>query len=292
MAMIHLARDGANIGSFSKEEVQEGLRTGRFLPTDMAWEEGMPDWRPLAQVIADKPSAEIPAPEPAGISPLPISSSVPSSQASGGGLPWEHREELGLVKAFFETVSMVLTQPGVAFAAMKTEGDLTSPLLFALIGGSAGMIVALMFQIALHSIGFMAKRQSALFGMGFFGIWAVAYIVLVPVLVILGVFIWSGILHLCLMIVGGAKKPFETTFRVVCFSSGSTNLLSMIPICGGWIACVWNVVLECIGLARSHETDTGKAVLAVFLPLIVCCGGGMLLAILGGFSMLTLFPRH
>jgi hypothetical protein len=152
--------------------------------------------------------------------------------------------------------------------------------------------VALIFQIALHSIGFMANRQNAMFGLGFVGIWAVAYIVLIPVLVIMGMFIWSGILHLCLMIVGGAKKPFETTFRVVCFSSGSTSLLSMIPICGGWIAGVWNIVLECIGLARSHETDTGKAVLAVLLPMIVCCGGGALLAILGGFSMLSLFSRH
>ena len=58
------------------------------------------------------------------------------------------------------------------------------------------------------------------------------------------------------------------------------------------IAVVWNIVLECIGLARAHETDTGKAVMAVLLPIIVCCGGAMLLAILGGFSALSLFPRH
>jgi hypothetical protein len=102
----------------------------------------------------------------------------------------------------------------------------------------------------------------------------------------------SGVLHLCLMIVGGARKPFETTFRVVCFSSGSTYPLSMIPICGGFIAAVWNIVLECIGLARAHEIDTGKAVMAVLLPVIVCCGGAILIGILGGFSALSLFPRH
>ena len=119
----------------------------------------------------------------------------------------------------------------------------------------------------------MADRQSAMFGLGIAGVWAFGYILFVPVIVIVGMFIGSGILHLCLMIVGGAKKPFETTFRVVCFSSGSTYLLSMIPFCGGMIAGVWNIVLECIGLARAHEIDTGKAVLAVLLPLIVCCGG-------------------
>jgi len=31
------------------------------------------------------------------------------------------------------------------------------------------------------------------------------------------IFIGAAILHVCLMIVGGAKQPFETTFRVVCF---------------------------------------------------------------------------
>ena len=56
MATIHLARDGTNIGAFPIEEVREGLRTGRFLPTDMAWEAGMPDWRPLSQVVAEKPA--------------------------------------------------------------------------------------------------------------------------------------------------------------------------------------------------------------------------------------------
>jgi hypothetical protein len=138
----------------------------------------------------------------------------------------------------------------------------------------------------------MADRQAGAFGMGIVGIWAVGYILLSPVLVIVFMFIASGILHLCLMIVGGARKPFETTFRVVCFSSGSTSLLSMIPFCGGLISGVWNIVLEIIGVARAHEIDTGKAVLAVLLPIIVCCGGLILLGILGGFSALSMFPKH
>jgi hypothetical protein len=293
MATIHVARDGANIGTFSTEEVREGLRTGRFLPTDMAWQEGMPDWRPLAQVVPEKPTAATPASGTTEPNALSVSASGSSAAGgSGSGLPWEHRGQLGFLKAYFDTVSMVLLKPGEAFAMMKTEGDMMGPLLFALIGGSAGIIVSVLLQLALHSIGFMADRQSAMFGMGVVGIWSLAYIILAPVFVIIGVFIGSGILHLCLMIVGGAKKSFETTFRVVCFSSGSTYLLSMVPFCGGMIAGVWNIVVEIIGLACAHETDTGKAALAVLLPIIVCCGGLILLGILGGFSALTLFQKH
>ncbi len=296
MATIHLARDGTNIGSFPIEEVREGLRTGRFLPTDMAWEAGMPDWRPLSQVMAEKPAEVTPAPGAPMTNALPVSPPSASYGAapapSGSGLPWEHREQLGIFKAYFDTVSMVLTKPGEAFALMKTEGEMMGPMLFALIGGCAGLLVSFLFQIALHSIGFMADRQSSMFGMGVVGVWAVGYVLFIPVIVIVGMFLVSGILHLCLMIMGGARKPFETTFRVVCFSAGSTYLLSMIPICGGFIAAVWNIVLVCIGLARAHEIDTGKAVMAVLLPVVVCCGGAILLGILGGFSALSLFPRH
>jgi hypothetical protein len=293
MAMIHLARDGANIGSFSTEEIREGLRTGRFLPSDMAWQEGMPDWRPLAQVVAEKPAAATPVAGTTETNALPVSPFGPGvASGSGSGLPWEHREQLGFLKAYFDTLSMVLMKPGEAFAVMKTEGDLMGPMLFALIGGSAGMIVSFLFQIVLQSMGVMGSGQNPIAKLFGLGIGIPFFIVLVPVMIVVGMFLFSGILHLCLMIVGGARKPFETTFRVVCFSSGSTYLLSMIPLCGGMIAGVWNIVLECIGLARAHETDIGKAVIAVLLPMIVCCGGLILLAILGGFSALSLFPRH
>src|SRR5437763_7339215 len=64
MATIHVARAGANLGSFSLDEIQEGLRTGRFLPTDLAWQTGMTDWRPLSEVAAAAPAAAAAAPAP------------------------------------------------------------------------------------------------------------------------------------------------------------------------------------------------------------------------------------
>jgi hypothetical protein len=109
--------------------------------------------------------------------------------------------------------------------------------------------------------------------------------------VVLGLFIGSALLHVCLMLVGGANRPFETTFRVACFTAGAANLFSMIPMCGGLIAAVYTIVLECIGLSRAHQTTTGKALMAIFLPLIVCCGVAIILGIvLGGFG--ALLNRH
>src|SRR5207302_8961929 len=109
-----------------------------------------------------------------------------------------------------------------------------------------------------------------------------AFTLLFPLFIVVVLFMGGAIVHLFLMIVGGANQSFATTFRVIAFSPGSTGPLQMIPICGGLIAGVWALVCNCIGLARAHETDTGRAVLAVFLPLIVCCGGGLLVAFMFG----------
>jgi hypothetical protein len=100
MATIHLTRDGTNMGAFPIEELREGLRTGRFLPTDMAWEAGMPDWRPLSQVVAEKPTAAMPVSGTTGATALPVAPPrrVPAPRPRRG-LPWEQREQLGILKA-------------------------------------------------------------------------------------------------------------------------------------------------------------------------------------------------
>src|SRR5205085_7934351 len=142
--------------------------------------------------------------------------------------------------------------------------------------------VSFLSSLGFQSLGLFTDRHNnglaAIAGMAI----GSAMIILLPVFIVIGLFIGSAIVHLCLMLVGGANQSFETTFRVLAFSHGSTGPLQIIPLCGGLISGVWAVVCTCIGLASAHETDTGRAVLAVFLPLIVCCGGGLFLAIMFG----------
>jgi len=289
MAMIHVNRGATSLGAFSEEEVREGLRTGRFAPSDLGWREGMPNWQALSQFpeFAAAPAAA--GPPPAGATSTITPSATPAPES---GLPWDERQERGFFNAFIETLQMVLARPTIAFTAMKREGGLTEPLLYVLVGGSFGLIVYFIYSFAFQSLGIFAQRNplTHLVGMG---IGSVVLLILTPVLIVISVFINAAILHVCLMIVGGAKQSFETTFRVVCFSAGSVYPLMIVPLCGGIIAGVWGIVLRCIGLARAHETDTGRAVLAVFLPLIVCCGGGFLLVILfGGIGALSHYWNH
>ena len=275
MAMIHVNRGATSLGAFSEEEVREGLRAGRFAPTDIGWREGMADWQPLSQF-----------PELGGAAPVPppaqISAATSEAAAPRSGLPWEHRQERGFFNAFIETLVQVLTKPSEAFTAMRREGGLGEPLIYALIGGCVGGVVSFLFSLGLQSVGLFADQHDTFAAMAGMGIGSAAFIVLLPLFVIIALFIGSAIVHLCLMIVGGANQSFETTFRVLAFTQGSTGPLQMVPLCGGLIAGVWALVCNCVGLARAHETDTGRAVLAVFLPLIVCCGGGLLIAFMFG----------
>ena len=66
------------------------------------------------------------------------------------------------------------------------------------------------------------------------------------------------------------------------FAVGSAYPLMIVPVCGGLISGIWCLVVECVGLARAHQTTTGRALLAILLPLIVCCGGGLVLGMMGG----------
>ena len=290
--MIHVNRGATSLGAFPEDQVREGLRTGRFLPSDLGWREGMANWQTLSQFsefavdTGATPGAQPPqAPATSTIAPS-SAGSTSEAAAPRSGLPWDHRQEKGLFNAFIETLQMVLSKPTTAFTAMKREGGLGEPLIYALIGGSFGLIVYFLYRFAFHWAWTFSTRADP-FAHLFGGIGLILLVILAPVLVAISVFINAAVLHVCLMILGGAKQSFETTFRVVCFSGGSVQPLMIVPICGVFIAGVWDIVLRCIGLARAHETDTGRAVLAVFLPLIICCGGVLLLAMmLGGLGAL------
>src|SRR5207248_1069708 len=283
MAIFHINRSGTSLGTFSEEDVRAGLQGGRFLGTDLGWRDGMATWQPLAQIsefAQDIPAAGPAVPSPQTASPGAIPP-VTAAEARSG-LPWDDRQQKGFFTAFVETLQMVLTRPAEAFTAMRREGGFGEPLIYGVIGASVGGIVSFLFSLALQSFGLFANHRNAFGAMTGMGIGSVAFVILFPLAIIIGLFIGAAIIHLCLMIVGGANQPFETTFRVLAFTQGSTGVLQVLPVCGGLIAGVWGLVVNCIGLARAHETETGRAILADFLPIILCCGLGFVILFMAG----------
>ncbi len=288
MAMIHVNRGATSLGAFPEEQVREGIRAGRFLPSDLGWREGMASWQPLSQFseFAEDVAAAAPAPTtpPTQTSAAPAMVAPPGGSTSAAlrsGLPWDERQSKGLFHGFIETLQMVLTRPSEAFTAMKREGGVGEPLFYAVIGGTFGAVFAFAYNFAFRSLALFPTRHTAFENM-IGGVGLIFLLILMPLLIVIGTFIGAAIYHVCLMIVGGAKQSFETTFRVVCFGGGSVSPLLVIPFCGGLVVLVWKIVVYSIGFARAHETDTGRAAVAVLLPLIVCCGGGLLLLMMFG----------
>lgn len=173
------------------------------------------------------------------------------------------------------TVMLFVTDPTTAFRRMSLTMGIFRPLIYGVLLAWVGEAVAYLFGLVFQAsiFGFLSQIDgmeevipAAFLGMGL-GIFA---LILAPVFIVIGIFIYSLIVHLFLMMVGGDQSGFGATFRVVCYSNTS-QLAQVIPIAGGIIAFVWSLILGIIGLTEAHRTTTGKAVAAVLLPIVACC---------------------
>jgi len=190
---------------------------------------------------------------------------VPAGDRTGP--PWES-EGMG-VSSWFETLKGVLLNPGGTFAAMRQEGGLGSAILFAMIGQFIGGLAVVFGASSLLSslalLGIDTSIIAPFLALGFISL------ITTPIAAAVGVFIGGLIQHLCLMLVGGAKESIETTFKVLGYCQGATGPLNLVPFVGGFAAFIWTLVCLIVGLAEAHGISRGKAALAVFLPMIVCC---------------------
>lgn len=279
MANIHINRERQSLGQFPPEEVAAGLKSGRFLTSDLAWSEGMESWKPLGE-YPNLPEVEEEVPILAqGVLPALPATDEPA---------WERRPTLAFFTALVQSVKEIISQPRTVFASMKPSGGFQNPLTFYVIVGTLSGIVSIFYQFATtlidpSSLGKGSEHLTPVVLTGMF----VAFIVILPILMTLGSFIGAGILHLCLMLVGGATKPFEVTFRTYCYATGAALVFQFVPLCGGFIASIYGLVLTVIGLQKTHGIDTGKAVIAVLLPLVICCGILVVVLALGGAGLVT-----
>ena len=290
MSNIHIARNHQSLGSFSEEAVREGIHSGRFSSGDLAWREGMAEWRPLGE-IAPQWGMEIPAPslDTASLDETPFD----ALPAEGNSPAWEERESLGFFAALSQTIGDVLLRPTQTFASMKQTGGLANPLLYFVLLSSAMFAVSAFYQIAMTTMNpglFAAKvpHASSLPTGSSFSVALIGSVLLSPALYVVSAFISSGITHLCLKLLGGANRPFETTFRVICYAQASAAVLNIIPICGSLIGVIWGAYAIIIGLKEAQCTEGWRATLAITLPGLFCCGLLLLLGTAAGFGIAEL----
>ncbi|MEW6115134.1 MAG: YIP1 family protein [Thermodesulfobacteriota bacterium] len=177
--------------------------------------------------------------------------------------PWEDQEELGFASGIYLTVRESLFNPKEFFARLPLKGGFMMPLLYALIVETLGTMIGYLWGFAMGTPLFGHENLG--------GNRAIIFGVLIPMLVFLGIVIWAVTLHVGLFLVGGAKEDFEATFRVACYAS-APELINVVPVVGSFIGLFWRLYLTVVGLSQVHGTSTGKSILALILPVIVCCG--------------------
>ena len=197
-----------------------------------------------------------------------------------GKIPWETWREKGRLRAFWETWKQVMMNPVAFFRRVPKGGNFVVPMYYGIICQSVAIILMWSYQAGFHSLQAMLSHITAFGG---YWPWAVslgwlaaailfaALLLVAPVFAFVGLFISSGLYHICLKILGGAKHNFESSFRAISYAS-SAQLLSILPIIGIVVAGLWSLVLNVIGLKEIHETSYARAILAVSLPVLICCG--------------------
>jgi hypothetical protein len=297
--------NGEQKGPVSDEELDRLVAQGVVLPTTLVWRDGLPNWTPLAQVRAAAAPAGGFAPQPgltrcdscgrffdpadvvqiadrnicAGCKPA-VLQGLQQGTVIGGfadparvGPAWEQQETLGTYAAARDTIKAVLMEPSRTFATMKVDGGIMKPFWFHLIFGGLGTFFYLFYFIAAFFVfaRFTANKIDLPTGAGVFILVTGGAAVWCFMSAAINGFLQAGIVHLCLMLCGGARRPYETTFRAICYGSGSVLMLMIIPVLGPLMVIPWSIGISCISLAKAHDTDLWRAVLAIFLPVIVCC---------------------
>jgi hypothetical protein len=226
------------------------------------------------------PAAE---PPPPGLPPPEVAPphAEPARAEPPPGIPWEERSRVGFVSGLVDTTTEILKSPTRFFVAARPETGIGGPFLYAMIMGTLGLWVQAVYSLVFNSVtGVLTRMPDAgpfpklppIFEgtPGFF-----IRIVVLPLLLMLWLFIASGITHLALALVGGARRGFEATFAVYCYAQAFAAF-NLIPFCGAFIGFPYLFVVLVVGLATVHGINEGHAYAGVVTQmLLICCCGAM-----------------
>jgi len=211
---------------------------------------------------------------------MPPGAGLPAAAAPRArrGLPWERRGEQGPGAALLQTIREVVFSPTAAFASMRREGGWGEPLGFAVLTGSIFIWVAQAWDLL---------TRSAMVGMPGFEMQDIAaanaqevfFALLAPFVVVAATFFGAAIVHGLLILFGGAPWPYETTFRVMCYS-WAVGVFNLLPVCGVFVGAVWRIVVQIIGVREAQEVPGGRAAAAVLVPVLFACMCLVLLTLL------------
>lgn len=281
MTVIHLNRNRQNLGQFSPEEVATGLKTGRFLPGDLAWREGMETWQPLS-TFADLPEpAENPDPPAIAETETLIFAPVEEPAPDGPPVPeWERSAETGVFRAMLATIRQVITDPLATFRDMKRTGGLSWPLVFSYCVAVFCSLASVCFSVAWLRFG-PASWFSGL-GENPMETMRSGLVFSVPAMLVgnlLSPFLMSGLYFLAAKLFVAGDVRYEPIFRAYCYVNGAVSVFLLLPyppvgvVQIGYIIFVSIISLtyQALALHKVLPVSGWLAAAIALFPIVICC---------------------
>jgi hypothetical protein len=205
-------------------------------------------------------------------------------------LPWEQREQLGLVKAFWEQTKLGITKPGQYVASIKPDRPWQEAFFYGwLVSGLVGVLSVPYNAFNFWSQGAQMKDAFAKLGtsgpleaVASFYSWLGDHPFLAAVLIsgwtvaiYPPAFLFNAAMQQVGLIIAGVnpRQPIGATMRADAYSH-APNLLTAIPVVGGF-AAFYTLVVQVWALREVHKTTTLRAVVAALWFSLVagCCLG-------------------
>lgn len=190
---------------------------------------------------------------------------------------------MGLIERWFDDAKSVIVEPSSFFAEADRDG-FGYPLKFAVISlviaGVLSSISSLLWGSVFGSASFaIANALGSLIGTVIGGV--------------IGLFIGAALIHIFVILFGG--EGYGRTFAVLAYATALSPLgalLGFIPILGalaGIVVGLYGLYVEVKGVEIFHGLTTGRAALAVILPIVIIIGLVFLLFLTVGLAMLAAF---
>jgi len=271
---IHVARQSAQLGIFSPEEIVAGLQAGRFVATDLAWRDGMAAWTPLGD-WAEFRGVGQPPPSPR--------SWAASGAREENALPMPSWERGASFANYVATIKEVALDPVRTFANLR-DGGFARPISFtywsllpAWICGSIlyGAFFAFMLKVGGQAGGLHLEDDFMKWLSGV-GAGAVALLIslglgVLLLLVPLFNFVGAAITHL-LLLPWRPAGSYAQTYRANAYAYAAFMPFAFIP-CLNYIAMPWQLVAAIIAHSQVHRLVWWKVVLSlVVIPCCCVCG--------------------
>ena len=201
--------------------------------------------------------------------------------------PWDDRDDLGLVRAFFSSGRQLLTSPREFYAATDLQRRLGGPLSFAVVSLTLGFLLeaismSLLAPLLARWVPDGAASPVALLDVQFAFLpeWLLPFlgcqvaVLAVPLTVVffaLALAIWSLFTHSVLLVTGSLRSSsagLRGTFVAVCYSTVGA-FAQVVPALGDLVFGIAMVVIQVAGLRQIHGTTIPRALSAALAPMIL-----------------------